>query len=168
MWFSIACPLIDNNICHPTGQNVVCFGRESTAKNIYTPFPWQFNCALYLEFHLLVLWENNICLSIHFLGNGESECITYSSPEAYMSSWSVWLATLFLGTKLGILGHQFYAQIWAKIGSKLHMREYARASLHPNMELFKLKKPQLQTRVKRFKVTSFCPHLMQYEKSNCL
>ena len=148
MWFSIACPLVDNNICHPTGQNVVCLGRESTAKNIYTPFPWQLKCSLYLEFHLLVLWENNICLSIHFLV-GESECIIYSSPETCSWPWSVWIATLFLGTKLAILGHQFYAQIWV-------------------MELFKLKKTQLWTKVKHFKVTSFCPHLMQYEKSNCL
>ena len=39
------------------------------------------------------------------------------------------LAILFLGTKLGILGHQFYAHIWTKIRSKLHARENARATL---------------------------------------
>ena len=33
---------------------------------------------------------------------------------------------LFLRTKLGSLGHQFYAQIWTKIRSKLHARENAR------------------------------------------
>ena len=32
---------------------------------------------------------------------------------------------LFLGRKLGILGHQFHAQIWRKIRSKLHARENA-------------------------------------------
>lgn len=48
-----------------------------------------------------------------------------------------------LRTKLGILGHQCHAQIWAKIRSKLHARENAGATLHPNKEINKLKKPQL-------------------------
>ena len=39
-----------------------------------------------------------------------------------------------------ILGHQFYAQIWTKIRSKLHAQENAQATLHPNKEIFKLKK----------------------------
>ena len=51
------------------------------------------------------------------------------------------LATLFPGTKLGILGHQFYAQIWTQIRSKLHAQENARARLHPNKDIFKLKNP---------------------------
>ena len=41
--------------------------------------------------------------------------------------------------ELRILGHLFYAQIRAKIRSKLHARENARARLHPNKEFFQLK-----------------------------
>lgn len=47
--------------------------------------------------------------------------------------------SLFLGTKLEILGHQFYAQLWTKIRSILHARESAQATLHPHKEIFKLK-----------------------------
>ena len=52
-------------------------------------------------------------------------------------------------------GHQFYAQIWKKIRSKLNARENARARLHPNKENFELKKPDLCTKIKRFNVMSF-------------
>ena len=41
------------------------------------------------------------------------------------------------------VGLQYYAQIWTNKRSKLHARENARATLHPNKETFKLKKPQL-------------------------
>ena len=37
------------------------------------------------------------------------------------------------------------------------------ATLHPNKENFKLKKPQLWTRVKRFKVMSLCPALTTHQ-----
>ena len=60
----------------------------------------------------------------------------------------------FLGTKLGILGHQFYAQIWTKIRSMLHARENARATLHPNKDILKLKNPISEPQL-RFKVMSF-------------
>ena len=63
-------------------------------------------------------------------------------------------ATLFLGTKLGILGYQFCAQIWTKIRAKLHARENARVTWHPIKEIFKLKNIQLWARVKRFKIMS--------------
>ena len=39
--------------------------------------------------------------------------------------------------------------------SKLHERKNARATLHPNKQVFLLKKPQLWTRDKRFKVMIF-------------
>ena len=45
---------------------------------------------------------------------------------------------LFLETKLGILGHQFYAQIsglGTKIRFTLHARENARATLHRTEEI---------------------------------
>ena len=45
--------------------------------------------------------------------------------------------------KMGLLGHQFYAQIWTKIRSKMRERENAQAKLHPDKEIFKLKKEQL-------------------------
>ena len=60
----------------------------------------------------------------------------------------------FSWNKAGEFTTPIYAQIWTKIRSKLHARENARATLHPNKETFELKKnPALnRARVKRFKV----------------
>lgn len=57
--------------------------------------------------------------------------IVKASPQKHMI---LKRATRFLGTKVGILGHQ----------SKLDARENARATLCPNKEIFKLKKTRAQ------------------------
>ena len=80
------------------------------------------------------------------------------------------LATLFLGTKLAILGHQSYAQIWTKIRSILHAWENARATLHPNKENCKLKKPQLPFKVMRFWRKPYIIHFLTVQvtlSNNC-
>ena len=63
----------------------------------------------------------------------------------------------FPWNKAGDFRTPILCQIWTKVRSKLHVRENARASLHPNKEILKTQKnPSSEPDLKRFKVMRFC------------
>ena len=76
---------------------------------------------------MMITWVKSRAIS------GVKEEIFFYLTSASIKNRQTWpwskllYATLFLGTKLGILGHQFYAQVWTKIRLKLHAQENARA-----------------------------------------